>query len=72
MSGGKVCICDQPREKRLRVVVYKGNYSAFNGGRFQSSDYSLIRCLQCGKFFRTKAAYVSELDMAANDEASRP
>ncbi len=69
MSGGPVCSCPL----RHKVVVTRcGNYSAFNGYRFTPSDYSCIRCLRCGIFFRTKARYVEQLRNATKDEAIRP
>ena len=43
---------------RVRVVTRYGNYSAFNGYRFTSSDYSSCRCEVCGTYWRTNAAYV--------------
>lgn len=46
---------------RLKVVVWHGNYSAFNGYQFTPSDYSAIRCESCGAYWRTKAAYVEEI-----------
>jgi len=53
------------------VVQYKSNRSAFNGYRLTPSDYSEIRCLKCGNFWRTKARYVERLPMAAGDDANR-
>lgn len=54
------------------VVVHRRcNYSAFNGGRRTPSAYSLVRCLVCGRMWRTKAAYVMRLRDAAGDEATR-
>lgn len=44
-----------------RVVVYRGNHSAFNGYAFTPSDYSAVECTGCGTFWRTSAAYVEEL-----------
>lgn len=43
------------------VTCRNGNYSAFNSYRFQPSDYSEVRCLDCGKTWRTKAQYVLQL-----------
>jgi hypothetical protein len=45
-------------------VHYRCNYSAFNGYRCTASDYSLITCEDCGAMWRTKAAYVNELQYA--------
>lgn len=48
-----------------RIVTYRGNYSAFNGYRFDPSDYSEIQCKAalggCGARWRTKAKYVEEI-----------
>lgn len=48
-------------ERRWVVATRNGNHSAFNGYRYQWSRYSLVRCLACGKTWRTKAAYVRRL-----------
>lgn len=61
MSGGIACKC-RPRD--AEVVVYKGNYSAFNGYRFERSDYSEVRCRTCGTRWRTRAAWVDEAPSA--------
>lgn len=52
--------CDAPID-RWRVVTLHGNYSAFNGRRFTPSAYSACRCLRCGWYWRTKAAYVGRM-----------
>lgn len=46
---------------RVRVRVWHGNYSAFNGYRFAPSDYSAVVCVACGTPWRTNAAYVEDL-----------
>ena len=50
----------------LVVTVYKGNASSFNGGRFQHSDYSEVKCTRpgCHGMWRTKAGYVEQLPRA--------
>ena len=48
-------------ERRWVVLQYKCNHSAFNGYRRTPSDYSTVKCLECGATGRTKAAYVGEL-----------
>lgn len=53
--------CVHKHRARWAVAVRKANYSAFNGGRRTSSDYSLVRCAECGRRWRTKAAYVDTL-----------
>lgn len=51
------------REHRARWVVLqrKCNHSAFNGYHWTPSDYSCLRCTECGRVWRTKAAYVDGL-----------
>lgn len=59
---GRGCKCDDKnRRDNWRIVNYQCNYSAFNGYKRTPSDYSLIRCLECGSYWRTKAKYVDEL-----------
>lgn len=54
------------------VVVHRlCNYSAFSGYRRTRSDYSAVRCLVCGRFWRTKAAYVRTLPDATGDDSYR-
>lgn len=65
MSGGNVCKCSEakkPIEQRNWVVMdYKCNYSAFSGWKYTPSDYSSVRCVECGCTWRTKAGYVDSL-----------
>lgn len=65
MSGGPACSCPESKkaveDRRWCVQVYKANYSKFNGSRYTPSAYSLVECSACGKFWRTKAAYVDQL-----------
>ena len=58
MSQGVVCKC---KPRKTVIVNWKCNYSAFNGYRWTPSDYSLIKCLKCGQYWRTKAKYVDSL-----------
>lgn len=60
MSGGRACRVKEHRI-RWRVTVYKGNYSAFNGGHYTPSAYSEVMCPDCSCRWRTKAAYVETL-----------
>lgn len=72
MSGGFACRDGVHRAGGHWVVVDRNcNYSAFNGSRYTPSDYSLIRCLGCGKFWRTKAKYVYTLRNATHEESVR-
>jgi hypothetical protein len=80
MSGGIACTCHKGshslqirkhRQQYWRIVQYKANRSAFNGYRTMLSAYSEIRCLKCGHFWRTKAAYVNELPLATREEVMR-
>jgi hypothetical protein len=58
LSGGTVCKCDP---KRLVILAYKVNHSAFNGYRETPSAYSTVRCARCGTTWRTKALYVEKV-----------
>jgi hypothetical protein len=65
MSGGEACKCGERKkplhERRWRVLQRKYAYSAFNGYRYTPSDYSCVHCRECGRKWRTKAAYVDDL-----------
>lgn len=76
MSGGEACKCKvrgtaEDRERFWRVVQYRCNRSAFNGYHKTRSEYSGVRCLFCGAYWRTRAAYVYRLLPATGDEATR-
>lgn len=60
MSGGQACK-DKTHRPRYRVLVYRANYSSFNGGRRTPSDYSDLCCDICGVSWRSKAAYVDDI-----------
>lgn len=74
MSGGRACRCGEHlkpiTERRWRVLQRHCNHSAFNGGHYTPSDYSSIVCLNddCTGCWRTKAAYVSRLRDATDEE----
>ena len=73
MSGGTACT-DKTHRNRQAVIQRHGNASAFNGYRWQHSDYSSVICLApgCGEVWRTKAAYVEELpDVVKLDQFGR-
>jgi hypothetical protein len=59
------CECKPPDRTKWVVTARRCNYSAFNGGRYTPSAYSEVRCLTCGRRWRTKARYVSTLADAA-------
>lgn len=65
MSGGPSCCCEERAkplaDRQWRVIDRNCNYSKFNGSRYTPSDYSAIKCLQCGRWWRTKAKYVDSL-----------
>ncbi len=66
-SGGYTVCADGVRGHpldKVNVVIWHGNFSAFNGYTFTPSDYSALRCTACGAYWRTKAAYVEEIDDA--------
>jgi len=76
MSGGSACRCaaratEADRERYWRIVQYRCNHSAFNGYARTPSEYSGIRCLACGAYWRTRADYVDRLIPATGDEATR-
>jgi hypothetical protein len=71
MSGGPGCK-HKPRRDHVVVVTRNGNYSAFNGYAFTPSDYSAVRCLVCGCYWRTKAAWVTLCRDATREEALAP
>jgi hypothetical protein len=54
------------------VTQRNGNASAFNGYRWQYSDYSQIRCPLDGLTWRSKGRYVDDLPDAPPDWATRP
>lgn len=79
MSGGKICECPEVRQpigsgagsdtgRLWRVVDRECNYSAFNGGRWTPSRYSLLTCLRCGAWWRSKGSYVRHLKDRAESE----
>lgn len=43
------------------VVARKCNHSAFNGYHWTPSEYSGVKCTDCGRYWRTTAAYVARL-----------
>ena len=45
--------------------------SAFSGSHYTPSDYSRIRCLKCGRYWRSKGKYVRLLRDATREEATR-
>lgn len=66
MSSGIACNCGEKRKpvKQRAWIVFarKHNHSAFNGYHYTPSDYSAVRCLNCHAHWRTKAAYVEDLE----------
>jgi len=65
------CNCEEPDRRLWRITTYKGNLSHFSKGGYATSAYSQLRCLECGRYWRTKAKYVDEIAMAEDDEAYR-
>jgi len=65
MSQGISCKCGEhkkPTAQRRWVVIQRNcNFSAFNGYRCASSDYSCLQCHVCGAIWRTKADYADRL-----------
>lgn len=60
MSAGVACKCGN--RDRWVVAHYAHNHSWFNGGLYTASEYSEMRCDRCRARWRTKAAYVDELE----------
>ena len=65
------CRCLEPDRRVWRVIQHQSNRSHFSRGGRAKSVYSQLRCLQCGDFWRTKAAYVDEIAHAEGDEGWR-
>jgi len=57
MSNMQTCLCDR---KHYRVEHRNHNHSYFESpkGGAHYSDYSGIRCVNCGHLFRSKAKWV--------------
>jgi len=59
------CVCEERKKsvyvREWIVLDRKCNFSAFNGYRYASSDYSKIHCRKCLSVWRTKAKYVDLL-----------
>ena len=66
------CTCLLRDRSLWRVVMRTYHRSAFSGGRMISSAYSLVRCLSCGHFWRTRAKYVDLLADATYKESTQP
>jgi hypothetical protein len=65
MSGGRSCYCPEKqkpvKDRAWRVLLRRGNRSAFNGYRWAPSDYSAVTCIDCRATWRTRASYVDFL-----------
>jgi hypothetical protein len=64
VSGGLACRCDgteEERRARWHVTHRHHNHSAFNGYRRTESPTSEVVCVECRGRWRTRAAYVAEL-----------
>lgn len=57
----RTAVCTRQHRASWRVVNRKCNFSAFNGYQRTESAYSLLRCLSCGRHWRTRAAYVANI-----------
>jgi hypothetical protein len=53
---------DRRHKPQWRVLQRHYNRSAFNGYRVTPSAYSLVQCLKCDRIWRTRAAYVADLE----------
>lgn len=69
MSQGVACKDKTHHAGGLWVVTARNqNHSAFNGYRATPSAYSQVRCVECGTFWRTRAAFVRFLRDATDEE----
>jgi hypothetical protein len=57
-------LCMREHRASWVVVARHCNHSAFNGYHYTPSDWSGIKCLDCGRYWRTKAEYVTALPNA--------
>lgn len=64
--------CQREHRASWFANVYRANYSAFNGYSLTPSDYSEVHCRECGRVWRTKAAYVDGLPMGRSALDNRP
>lgn len=67
MTQGIAC---KDRTHRHVVTVRNANYSRFSGGRYTPSDYSEIRCMTTGAFWRSKSKLNDSLPDATFNEAT--
>lgn len=61
------CQCPGTIPQRLAkwvVIQFRCNHSAFSGYHHTYSDYSEVKCTECGRRWRTKAKYVDGLPLA--------
>jgi len=65
MSVSFGCRCDIKNKDNWVIVCFIHNHSAFESPKYYPhySDYSTVRCLNCGAIGRTKAKYVSLLEL---------
>jgi hypothetical protein len=55
-------VCVVPAHRPQWVVTQRQhNRSTFNGGKWTPSVYSSVRCPECPRTWRTRAAYVADL-----------
>ena len=70
MSTMQTCLCDR---KHYRVEHRNHNHSYFETpkGNAHYSDYSGIRCLNCGWCFRSKAKWIMSCPDIAEEDYER-
>jgi len=65
MSSPFDCKCPERKKpvaaRNWVIEQFRCNHSAFNGYHWTASDYSTVRCLECGCVGRTKAKFVDDL-----------
>lgn len=64
-------LCQRSHREWWRVVQRNCNYSAFNGYRRTWSAYSGLRCISCGRWWRTNAGYVVKVPTIKQGEWPR-
>jgi hypothetical protein len=63
----RTVLCMREHRASWVVVARNCNHSAFNGYRYTPSDYSGVKCLDCGRYWRTRAEYVIALPNAPRE-----
>lgn len=70
MSCGTTCpaSCHGRERENVRIVHRNHNHSAFNGYHRTWSEYTGVVCINCGRSWRTKAAWLWRTPMLKKGE----